>query len=87
MCSIMGVKGRKLSVMELTAAFAATTSRGPDKERILELPEAVLGFQRLSIMKRWTAVFFHSIPFFRVYRTTQQMAEMALSQRHLEDET
>ena len=50
MCSIMGVKGRKLSVMELTAAFAATTSRGPDKERILELPEAVLGFQRLSIM-------------------------------------
>ncbi|MBQ3924889.1 MAG: asparagine synthase B [Firmicutes bacterium] len=50
MCSIIGVKGRKLSTESIKEAFAATGSRGPDKERIIELPHAVLGFQRLSIM-------------------------------------
>ena len=50
MCSIMGVKGKQLSLEEIRQALAATTSRGPDKERIEEFPEAVLGFQRLSIM-------------------------------------
>lgn len=52
MCTIMGYCGRTGSVSAVEGGLLATISRGPDDQRIAELPEGagVLGFQRLSIM-------------------------------------
>ncbi|MCR4712075.1 MAG: asparagine synthase B [Clostridia bacterium] len=50
MCTVIGVKGRRLPLEELESAFMATISRGPDSMEMQELPGAVIGFQRLSIM-------------------------------------
>ncbi len=50
MCSIMGLSKKNISLEEFQNNFNKTTSRGPDMDRILEIGEAVLGFQRLAIM-------------------------------------
>ena len=50
MCTIMaycGVSGGTGKVME---GLNATVSRGPDDQRIVRVPDGILGFQRLSIM-------------------------------------
>ena len=50
MCTIMaycGVSGGTGKVME---GLKATVSRGPDDQRIIRLPDGIMGFQRLSIM-------------------------------------
>ncbi|MCQ2506534.1 MAG: asparagine synthase B [Lachnospiraceae bacterium] len=50
MCSIMGLSKKNITEEEFRNNFEKTISRGPDMERILEVGEGVLGFQRLSIM-------------------------------------
>ncbi|SEH38188.1 asparagine synthase (glutamine-hydrolysing) [Ruminococcus flavefaciens] len=50
MCTIMGYCGKGGSTEEVAEVLKATVSRGPDDERIIELKDGVLGFQRLSIM-------------------------------------
>ncbi len=50
MCSIMCYLGRSLSMEEFKEHFDKTTSRGPDMQRIIKLPEGIMGFERLSIM-------------------------------------
>ena len=50
MCSIMGYLGNSMKVEDFKNNFNNTISRGPDKNRILELDGAILGFQRLAIM-------------------------------------
>ncbi len=50
MCSIMGYLGDTLTKEDLKPFFDRTVSRGPDMQRFAELPGAVLGFERLSIM-------------------------------------
>ena len=50
MCSIMGLSKRHISMEEFEEHFAATTSRGPDMCRVIEVGDCVLGFQRLAIM-------------------------------------
>jgi asparagine synthase (glutamine-hydrolysing) len=50
MCSIMGYFGETLSVEEFEEHFDKTISRGPDMKRIITLPQAIIGFERLSIM-------------------------------------
>lgn len=50
MCSIMGLSKKNISMEEFQNNFAKTTSRGPDMDRVLEIGDSVLGFQRLSIM-------------------------------------
>ncbi len=50
MCSIMGLSKRHISMEEFEEYFAATTSRGPDMCRVIEVGDCVLGFQRLAIM-------------------------------------
>ena len=49
MCSIIGYLSLK-DFDKFQEGFKETTSRGPDMERIVEFPNARLGFQRLSIM-------------------------------------
>lgn len=50
MCSIIGFLGTSLHKEDLAPYFEKTLSRGPDMSRMAELPGAVLGFHRLSIM-------------------------------------
>ncbi len=50
MCSIMGVLGSGISQPEFKVYFEKTLSRGPDAMSIVSLPNALLGFSRLSIM-------------------------------------
>mgnify|MGYP003292260223 CR=1 FL=1 len=50
MCSIMGYMGSSLSKDKFKEYFDKTISRGPDMQRIEELPGIILGFERLSIM-------------------------------------
>lgn len=50
MCTIMcycGISGGTGKVME---GLKTTVSRGPDDQRIVKVPDGILGFQRLSIM-------------------------------------
>ena len=46
----MGYCGRSGGMQKVSEGLAATVSRGPDDERIIDLKDGVLGFQRLSIM-------------------------------------
>ncbi len=46
----MGYCGRSGGMQKVSEGLAATVSRGPDDERVIELKDGVLGFQRLSIM-------------------------------------
>ena len=50
MCSIMGLSKCRKVDEKLLNAFRKTSSRGPDMERYIEVGDAFLGFQRLSIM-------------------------------------
>ncbi len=50
MCSIMGYLGTKLSKEDLKPFFDETVSRGPDMQKMITVPGAVMGFERLSIM-------------------------------------
>ena len=42
--------GRSLTKEEFKEHFDKTTSRGPDMQRIIELKNGLMGFERLSIM-------------------------------------
>ncbi|PWJ15498.1 asparagine synthase B [Ruminococcus flavefaciens] len=50
MCTIMGYCGKDCGMQKVSEGLTATVSRGPDDERIIDLKDGVLGFQRLSIM-------------------------------------
>lgn len=50
MCSIMGYIGESITKEEFKHCFDKTVSRGPDMQRIEEVPGGMLGFERLSIM-------------------------------------
>lgn len=50
MCTIMGYCGKSGGMDKVTEGLKATVSRGPDDQRIIDIKEGVLGFQRLSIM-------------------------------------
>ena len=50
MCTIMGYCGKSGGMQKVSEGLTATVSRGPDDERIIDLKDGVLGFQRLSIM-------------------------------------
>ncbi len=50
MCSIMGLSKCHISMKDFEEAFSKTVSRGPDMQRVIEISDSVLGFQRLSIM-------------------------------------
>ncbi|MCF0230015.1 MAG: asparagine synthase B [Parasporobacterium sp.] len=50
MCSIMGLSKKNITMEAFRNNLAETTSRGPDMERVMEIGDSVLGFQRLSIM-------------------------------------
>lgn len=50
MCTIMGYCGKGGGMQKVSEGLTATVSRGPDDERIIDLKDGVLGFQRLSIM-------------------------------------
>ena len=50
MCSIMGYMGSVLTKEEFKEHFDKTISRGPDMQRIIEIPGGIMGFERLSIM-------------------------------------
>lgn len=50
MCSIMGYIGESITKEEFKRCFDKTVSRGPDMQRIEEIPGGMLGFERLSIM-------------------------------------
>lgn len=50
MCSIMGYFGKELSTEVFNNGFAKTISRGPDASRVVNFPNALLGFHRLAIM-------------------------------------
>ena len=50
MCTIMGYCGVGGGMEKVTEGLQATVSRGPDDQRIIEVKDGVLGFQRLSIM-------------------------------------
>ncbi len=50
MCSIMGYCGTALTYPEFANGLKQTTSRGPDQARVITVENAMLGFQRLSIM-------------------------------------
>ena len=50
MCTIMGYCGTHRGMEKIGLGLTATVSRGPDDERIIDLKDGVLGFQRLSIM-------------------------------------
>ncbi len=50
MCCIAGGTGRGITEERLRTAMSRTVSRGPDMERLEQIPGGYLGFQRLSIM-------------------------------------
>ena len=50
MCSIMGYLGTGLTKEDFKAHFDKTISRGPDMTRIIDIPDGIMGFERLSIM-------------------------------------
>ena len=50
MCTIMAYCGKSGSTELVSSGLEATISRGPDDQRIIEVADGVLGFQRLSIM-------------------------------------
>ena len=50
MCSIMGVKGKSISLERFKECFGRTVSRGPDMTKIEEVKGGILGFHRLAIM-------------------------------------
>lgn len=50
MCSIMALSKCHISMKEFEEAFSKTVSRGPDMQKVIEVSDSVLGFQRLSIM-------------------------------------
>ena len=51
MCTVFGYWGKGLDKNDIRKCLAATITRGPDDERILELNgQGFLGFQRLAIM-------------------------------------
>ncbi len=50
MCSIMGYLGSSLTKEKFKEHFDKTTSRGPDMQRIIDIPGGIMGFERLSIM-------------------------------------
>ncbi len=50
MCSIMGYMGESLTKEEFKDHFDMTISRGPDMQRIIDIPGGIMGFERLSIM-------------------------------------
>ena len=50
MCSIFGYLGDGLSIGDIKPYFDRTISRGPDRQKIVKLEGAILGFERLSIM-------------------------------------
>ena len=50
MCSIMGYIGQELSKEDFKKGFDRTISRGPDMQRIIDIPGGIMGFVRLSIM-------------------------------------
>ncbi|MCD8004688.1 MAG: asparagine synthase B [Oscillospiraceae bacterium] len=50
MCSIMGYCGGALTYSEFVSGLKQTASRGPDQARVITVSNAMLGFQRLSIM-------------------------------------
>ena len=50
MCSIIGLSKCHIPMKEFEEAFSKTISRGPDMQRVIEISDSVLGFQRLSIM-------------------------------------
>ena len=50
MCSIFGYLGESLSIGDIKPFFDRTVSRGPDRQKIIKLDGAILGFERLSIM-------------------------------------
>ncbi|MBR5406889.1 MAG: asparagine synthase B [Lachnospiraceae bacterium] len=50
MCSIMGYLGSSLTIEKFKEHFDKTTSRGPDMQRIINIPGGIMGFERLSIM-------------------------------------
>ena len=50
MCSIMGYIGQELSKEDFKKGFDRTISRGPDMQRIIDIPGGIMGFERLSIM-------------------------------------
>lgn len=46
----MGYLGEGLTKVEFKAHFDKTESRGPDMQRIIDIPGGIMGFERLSIM-------------------------------------
>ena len=50
MCSILAYQGKSLSAENLKPFFDRTISRGPDMQRMIDIPCGVMGFERLSIM-------------------------------------
>lgn len=50
MCTIMGYCGKFGGTEYVEKGLEATVSRGPDDQRIIDVKDGVLGFQRLSIM-------------------------------------
>ncbi len=50
MCSIMGYLGDSLTKDEFREHFDRTISRGPDMQRMIDIPGGIMGFERLSIM-------------------------------------
>ena len=46
----MGYMGESLNMEEFKEHFDKTISRGPDMQRIIEIPGGIMGFERLSIM-------------------------------------
>ena len=50
MCSIMALSKCHVSMKEFEEAFSKTVSRGPDMQKVIQVSDSVLGFQRLSIM-------------------------------------
>lgn len=50
MCSILAYQGKSLSAEDLKPFFDRTISRGPDMQRMIDIPCGVMGFERLSIM-------------------------------------
>ncbi len=50
MCSIMGFSGTSLPYSEFVRGLKKTASRGPDRTRVITIDQAILGFERLTIM-------------------------------------
>ncbi|NCA68444.1 MAG: asparagine synthetase B, partial [Clostridia bacterium] len=50
MCSIMGYLGKSVTKEEFKAGLDKTVARGPDMQKIAEVEDGFIGFNRLSIM-------------------------------------